>query len=146
MKNIVKNIALFLAAIAAVLSFTSCEPVVSGEFFYSIEPAEDSKPSTSLTWQLDPLGEKLVNKHMAKIAKKISTAWTISGLKKDCDMQVIQALDAAMMEAEADRSYNTLFQLGGITIVVYCGTGPKGESGPTGSVKDFEIYKRTYST
>lgn len=128
-----------------VLAFTSCQPNVSGDFLYSIMPSSETATGVSMSWQTDPLGEPLIDSQMEKIgATQLSSAWKLSGNKKDCDSRIKNAVDAAMDAAEKDPEYCSFFDFSGMTVVVKCSADENGESNTSGI--DYEIYRRTYKT
>ena len=131
-----------IASALAALLLTSCEPVVTGEFLYTVKPADDTVTGKSASWQTDELGEALIMSEMKKIGTPYNSAWGVKGDKKDCDQLVIDAVNKAMTAAENNSDYCEFFDFSGMTVVVYCGTDDKGNTGKT--TTDFEIYRRTY--
>lgn len=131
-----------IASALAALLLTSCEPVVTGEFLYTVKPADDTVTGKSMSWQTDELGEALIISEMKKIGTPYNSAWGVKGDKKDCDQLVIDAVNKAMTAAENNNGYCEFWDFSGMTLVVYCGTDDKGNVGKT--TTDFEIYRRTY--
>lgn len=128
----------------AVLLLSSCEPVVTGEFLYTVKPADETSTGKSMSWQTDALGEALIISEMQKIGTPYNSAWGVKGDKKDCDKLVIDAVNKAMTAAENNKDYCSFFDFSGMTVVVYCNTDDKGNLGKT--TTDFELYRRTYKT
>lgn len=126
------------------LLLSSCEPVVTGEFLYTVKPADETSTGKSMSWQTDALGEELILSEMSKLGTPYNSAWGVKGGKKDCDKLVIDAVNKAMSAAENNDGYCEFWDFSGMTVVVYCGTDDKGNIGKT--TTDFEIYRRTYKT
>ena len=133
-----------IASALAALLLTSCEPVVTGEFLYTVKPADDTVTGKSASWQTDELGEALIMSEMKKIGTPYNSAWGVKGDKKDCDQLVIDAVNKAMTAAENSDAYCEFWDFSGMTVVVYCNTDDKGNLGKT--TTDFELYRRTYKT
>lgn len=133
-----------IASALMALLLSSCEPVVTGEFLYTIKPADDTVTGKSMSWQTDALGEALIISEMQKIGTPYNSAWGVKGDKKDCDKLVKDAVNKAMTAAENNDAYCEFWDFSGMTVVVYCGTDDEGNIGKT--TTDFEIYRRTYKT
>ena len=133
---------IFVAFALMALAFTSCQPNVTGDFIYQILPSSETSTGVSMSWQTDPLGEAKIDAEMQKIGSRLSSAWKVTGQKKDCDNLVKNAVNAAMDAAEKDPKYCSFFDFSGMTVVVKCSHDEKGESNTSGI--DNEIYRRTY--
>ena len=142
-----RKLYLFLAAAVAVLSISSCKPVVTGQFLYTVQPAPETSAGVSTAWQMpmvsETAGEDLILQEIGKVAEKFGeSSYSITGDKTECDKKIIAAVNRAMDADESSASYCTIGDYSGMTVVVYCSANDKGETGS--SILDFVIYKRTY--
>ncbi|MGN0189099.1 MAG: hypothetical protein ACI395_06250 [Candidatus Cryptobacteroides sp.] len=142
-----KKFMFLAAAFIAAISINACQPIVTGQFLYTVMPAPETETGRSMAWQAplvsETAGEDLILQELAKVGTPYGqSAYSVSGEKKECDAKVIAAVNKAMDADEASDSYCTIGDYSGMTVVVYCNADDKGESGST--TTDFEVYRRTY--
>ena len=112
-----KKLLTILAVAVAALCISSCQPVVSGDFLYTITP--EASTGSCMSWQMDSLGEDLILKEVQSAGGvQLSSAWKFSGLQTDCDKKVKDIVNSAMNKAEADPKYCSFFDFSDVTVVV----------------------------
>lgn len=110
----------FIAALALVCCFTSCETVGSGDILYEVTLSESS---TELSMNFDAfyygkVADALVNAGFT-MPFEDSRVFYMNGMEKSCDKKFKSVMNKAMDSIEGESDYNKVIQMSGAVLQGY---------------------------
>ncbi|MGN0186244.1 MAG: hypothetical protein ACI392_00650 [Paludibacteraceae bacterium] len=105
------------SAVLCVMAFTSCEPIVSGDFIYSLTPA-DSSTGSSMSYQMSG-AEDTMAKCLSETATHLSIGhmtFQKTGELTECDKAMKAAFEKGVNQIEGADDYNSFYVLTDVTI------------------------------